>query len=1308
VEHIAGLDDYRCPQHRISGTGTAERYLPGKKASKILTENYSKGASSNVGTGYGGYGNYQGYDFRNAYCNGVPNTLNGAGQSIGLFEVDGFYPVDITNYELSSTPTLPAAQPQTVLVDGYSGTVVDAGANMEVSLDIEVAMAMAPGATIVSYEGPSSDPGLPPDRGANFQTTADDILNAMATPIRCRQISCSWFGFGDSFDQGVFAQFAAQGQAFFEASGDTGAMAAGDYYGGIQPPDFISPYLVEVGGTQLSTNGAIYLSEKTWNDGGASGGGICNGNSSYPLVTPSMTTTPAESPFTYTPLAIPIYQSPVSMANNGGSTQWRNIPDVAMIADNFVIASQNGYIIQPIEGTSGAAPLWAAFEALVNQQAAIQGEMPLGFPNPALYAIGQSASYNTNFHDIADGSNNDYNSNEPVYYTAVTGYDLTTGWGSPNGMAMINALVGTIATPTPSYTKTPTPSRTPTLTVSATRSPSFTRSPSPTLTATLTPSGTRTATPTRSPTLTASATRTASFTRSPTPTASATRTASFTRSPTPTASSSRTPSWTPSPTPTPSLTASSTSTISPSQTPSPSASATETITQTFTPAATLTPAACCASGAIWQTDTTTAAFGQRQWVATTVFKNQMWAIGGNKNDATFADVWSSPNGKDWSLIQGNAPFGIRYTGALTFDPQDGNGPRLWVIGGGSYPTWQFNDVWSSLDGATWTEVTANAGFPAGNTGSLVYAGKMWVMGMDGSVWSSSNGSTWTQASSAAGWANDAPHAVVYNGAMWVVADTGTADTVWTSTTGSTWTQVPMTNAFPYRSRFVLTAVCGQLWVTSGYAYNGGFTYFRDVWTSTDGGNWFSVPQTSGYAPRTGASGLVFNNTTWLIGGSNAGTFFAEVDNDVCDIPTPTMTPAATLTPATCCSSGATWNLDTASAAFGNRSFFGSAVFNNKIWVVGGINYPTGNKADIWSSVNGFTWTQANAAAPFGSRYAPQLLAYGSDLWMIGGSGNNDVWNSPDGATWNQVTASATFPPRSGFQSVVYNGAMWVIAGGGLNDVWSSTDGATWTEVTAHAAFPVRSNFGATVFNGQMWVIGGAGSGGMLNDVWSSSDGATWTQATAGAPFPIRENLAVTAQCGQLWVMSGRGTGTGYYPPFYSDVWTSPDGANWTEATANEGYINKEGAGALAFNNTVWLMGGDNPGHGPASVINAICDSGTLTPGALAAAKADARLNPKTPEPFTNRKGILATFPNPGRDRILASFNVAYPGTVVLALADVTGNQVRRWPLGTLAAGEQQTWLDTSSLATGLYFLSLQLDTGSGPTLQALFKVAILR
>jgi hypothetical protein len=136
---------------------------------------------------------------------------------------------------------------------------------------------------------------------------------------------------------------------------------------------------------------------------------------------------------------IPIWQQGIVTGANGGSTTMRNIPDVALTADNVEVIAGNGvdYGDQGgIGGTSCASPLWAAFVALINQQAGTNG--PVGFINPAIYLIGTELDYTSDFQDITTGNNEWLAS--PTQFTGVPGYDLCTGWGTPAGSNLINTL----------------------------------------------------------------------------------------------------------------------------------------------------------------------------------------------------------------------------------------------------------------------------------------------------------------------------------------------------------------------------------------------------------------------------------------------------------------------------------------------------------------------------------------------------------------------------------------------------------------------------------------------------------------------------------------------------------------------------------------------------------------------------------------------------------------------------------------------------------------------------------------------------
>jgi len=383
------------------------------------------GPAPAFGTGPGG--SYMARDFRTAYVPGV--TLTGAGQAVALVEFDSYYASDILAYE--SANKLPNVSLTNVLFDnvsgqpGYSG--IDEGV-LEVSLDIEMAMAMAPGLSqVFVYE---EDPTTPYLAG---------VLANIANDNLARQISCSWIwglGADDPTTDQILQQFAAQGQSYFNSSGDWGA-----YWDNVDQfaedqndaPILTSPYITLVGGTSLVTAspGGTWESEQVWNE-------AANLNSSGAV---SMT------------YAIPSWQQGVATSANGASTTMRNSPDVALVAENIWVAYNDGQQDDSGGGTSAAAPLWAGFTALVNQQGAAHDQPPVGFLNPAIYAIGFSSNYASCFHDITVGNNT--NSYSPSNFFAVPGYDLCSGWGTPAGSNLINALAPPDAlqiTPTTDFT----------------------------------------------------------------------------------------------------------------------------------------------------------------------------------------------------------------------------------------------------------------------------------------------------------------------------------------------------------------------------------------------------------------------------------------------------------------------------------------------------------------------------------------------------------------------------------------------------------------------------------------------------------------------------------------------------------------------------------------------------------------------------------------------------------------------------------------------------------------------------------------
>jgi len=374
---INGLDNFTLPKPRS------------KQGNPALT----LGPIGRAG-GSGPGGQFLPSDMRAAYYGDGP--LTGAGQTVGIFSFDGYKSTDVDLY-YSHTGMTSSVPVNNVLVNGYSGLCGDGGAGCddgEQVLDIVNVIGMAPGISqVLFYEGNSGP----------------DILNRMATDNIAKVISCSW-GSGDMGHETdpIFLEFQAQGQTFASATGDDGSYDASAWL-----PPSLNPMILQVGGTDLTTNGAggPWQSESAWPD---SGGGFYN-------------------PAGY---SIPDYQelTGVINASNAGSTTLRNDPDVAAEGNFDNPTVSNGHFLTGYGGTSFAAPRWAGYIALANEQSVANGTGVLGFVNPSVYNVGVGANYADNFHDITSGSNGAFH--------AVAGYDLVTGWGSPVEDALIGTLSG--------------------------------------------------------------------------------------------------------------------------------------------------------------------------------------------------------------------------------------------------------------------------------------------------------------------------------------------------------------------------------------------------------------------------------------------------------------------------------------------------------------------------------------------------------------------------------------------------------------------------------------------------------------------------------------------------------------------------------------------------------------------------------------------------------------------------------------------------------------------------------------------------
>jgi hypothetical protein len=363
------------------------------------------------------------YNFSSLYGAGD----EGAGITVALFELEPDLTSDIAAYQ-SCYGT--SATVNYIEEDGGAGSGAGSG---EAALDIEDIIGLAPLATIDVYQAPNSGTGL------------IDNYTAIVDKDTAQVVSTSW-GLCESEagsailseEATLFEQAATQGQSVFAAAGDNGSTDCQTNSLAVDDPGS-QPYVTSVGGTTLSALGPP-PSETVWNESsngaGAGGGGISSLNT------------------------MPSYQSsaPPSLkvinANSSGSpcgaapgSYCREVPDVSANADPYT-----GYLIYyegswtGIGGTSAAAPLWAAYSALVDASSACGGKR-VGFANPALYDAAAS-HYSSDYHDITSG-NNDYTPEgyDGGLYPAGSGYDMASGLGTPNGGNLAGTLCGEVNPP---------------------------------------------------------------------------------------------------------------------------------------------------------------------------------------------------------------------------------------------------------------------------------------------------------------------------------------------------------------------------------------------------------------------------------------------------------------------------------------------------------------------------------------------------------------------------------------------------------------------------------------------------------------------------------------------------------------------------------------------------------------------------------------------------------------------------------------------------------------------------------------------
>jgi subtilase family serine protease len=419
------------------------------KIAKVLGENptvRSDKIRADTAGGTGPGGTYSCTDLRKIYSIPTWGVLE-KGMIVAVFEQGYYRPSDVEKYVQKFG--LGKGAKQTAVSVDQSPIDIEPLVEAEDVLDIDMLVGMNPHIAEVKVyiDDYQYDP---------FSVAMVDAFQAIADDGTPQIVSVSYgedegyFGSdAENAENTVLQQLATEGITVLASSGDTGAFGNGyNYpYNVFEPSS--NPYVTGVGGTTLFTGpGDAYYYELAWNGFptyGATGGGV---SAFWPL---------------------PLYQLAVGPQYNGGSLTYRNVPDVAALADPLtgvgVYVKDDGGWIQ-IGGTSVACPIWAGYLTTLNAAFKWSGLGNLGFFNQYLYQMGIPAGYSSPYeylYNIQGGSNGYIAYGGPGYHNA-NGYSNTTGNGSIwGGGFAIGALISgtqpgtrpgpiTIATPKPKPT----------------------------------------------------------------------------------------------------------------------------------------------------------------------------------------------------------------------------------------------------------------------------------------------------------------------------------------------------------------------------------------------------------------------------------------------------------------------------------------------------------------------------------------------------------------------------------------------------------------------------------------------------------------------------------------------------------------------------------------------------------------------------------------------------------------------------------------------------------------------------------------
>jgi len=338
----------------------------------------------------------------------------GAGETAAVVELETYNASDIAAYQSCMGTDVPVNNVVVATPDDSDNPYP----GLETALDVETVIGLAPQSSVLVYQGDG-------DTSAGVLA----VYSRIADDDRAQVVTTSWgeceAALGSSMQQAektIFEQMAAQGQSVFAAAGDSGSEDCFD--AATQVPDTglavddpgSQPDVTSVGGTTMTVDGNP-PTESVWNS--------CE-NQSYASCADAARGDGAGGGGQSSAFESPSWQ---------GFSGAREVPDVSANADpnDGTVIDYDGQW-ETVGGTSAAAPLWAALLGDVDQGC----QDPVGEVDPAIYPLARDPG-STAFHDVTVG-NNDYTDTNHGQHPASTGYDMASGWGTPDAASLVTGL----------------------------------------------------------------------------------------------------------------------------------------------------------------------------------------------------------------------------------------------------------------------------------------------------------------------------------------------------------------------------------------------------------------------------------------------------------------------------------------------------------------------------------------------------------------------------------------------------------------------------------------------------------------------------------------------------------------------------------------------------------------------------------------------------------------------------------------------------------------------------------------------------